>query len=437
MLLPRAHFVEALQHAVTRKEEKIWSAPSFARSIAKDRRYDYAVVLLDLDRTKVLRSGFAQSAVDDALTAVADRLSRTLRGRDAIGYMGGTELAVLIDGVGDTAQALRVADHFSALLDEPIDLGDVQLNVSPAMGIATSERRYSDASEVLRDAAAAASRSLKKSGSRRRTAYDTKMRLEDRRRIRLMADLHHGLASGELRLAYQPIIRLSDGAVAGFEALCRWNHPEFAEVGPSEFVPLAEEMGQMRELGQWVLEQACSTMARWCAEWPDAPLGMTVNVSAMQLVDGSIDEDVIAALKKTGLDAAQLRLDVTEGASLLDRGATSAMVRALGARGIAIALDDFGTGYSSLSYLHELPYRALKIHPTFLSDMGEPRDQVLSAIVGLAHALSMDVVAEGVETIEQRQALERMGCDYAQGYLFAEPMDEPAAVALLRARREF
>ncbi len=441
-LLSRGEFLDTLQRVVNRKEEKIWRAPSFARAVAKDRRYDYAVVLMEIDRKDMLRGNFAQDVIEKTVMQVAERLSGALRGRDAIGYLGGTELAILIDGVGDVAHALRVTDDYLAIMAEPFNIstgagGEQVLTLSAALGIATSERRYDKAEDVVRDATAAVTRSVRKKRGSRRMVFDTAMRLEDKKNLALMSDLATALAKRELRLAYQPIVRLSDGSLAGFEALARWNHPAHGAIPPSEIIALAEEMGHIRELGRWVLNTACRAFAGWCAgdDIETPPLMINVNVSPLQLIDETFRNDVLAALDKSGLRATQLLLDITESALMQDRELTRSTLQALERVGVSFALDDFGTGYSSLSLLHERPYDRLKIDRALVEQATRTGDplKVLTAIVRMAQALSMEVIAEGVETEEQRLALSEIGCDHAQGYLFGLPMDDEEAAALLRS----
>ena len=433
-MLSREDFLHVVQRAVHLKERKIWAAPAFAKAIARDRRFDFSVVLLDLDRHKIMRGGFAQGEIDETIRQVGVRLKETLRGRDAIGHLGGNEVGVLIDGVGESPQAMDIVDGLLSLLSEPISVGAESVTLNPAVGIATSERRYKSADEVIRDATAAVNRSLKSKGKRRRMAFETGMRVEDRRKIALMADLHKALLRKELWIAYQPVVSLRDGTLSGFEALARWDHPMLGLVSPTEFIPLAEERGLIKQLGSWVLEHVCSVMAGWTKESQQPALTISVNVSPAQLADDDFADDVEAILARTALDPSQLRLEITESTVLSDLESTTALVKRLKDHGVSFALDDFGTGYSSLSFLHELPYDHLKIDRAFVAGMGTQNEKVLTAIVRLAHALSMEVVAEGVETERQKGALERMSCDYAQGFLLAKPLDEEAAAAMLHSR---
>ena len=432
-LLGEESFLELVQEAIDRKEEKIWRAPSFARAVAKDRRFDFSVVLVDIDRMKLLRGELDTRQLQTVLRTVAQRLAVSLRGRDAIGYVGGTELAILLDGVGDAEQTTRITDAFLSILEDRFEIDGRTVSCSPALGIATSERRYRLAEELMRDAGAAVSHAMRQKQGKRRQAYETRIRVEEKQSIVLMAELYAAAKEKEFHLAYQPVVSLRDGSLTGFEALARWTHPTLGVVPPSTFIPAAEEIGIIGELGTWVLEQACERMAVMTSIMSTPrPISMAVNVSALQLTDKGFVADVERALTRAGLAPQQLVLEITESVALHDLGRTKSAITRVKELGVAFALDDFGTGYSALGYLHELPYDRLKIDRSFVANLDDQREKVLTAIVRLAHSLGMEVVAEGVETPLQRGALERMSCDYAQGYLFSRPIDAEAADALVR-----
>ena len=252
--------------------------------------------------------------------------------------------------------------------------------------------------------------------------------------MELIVALSEGLDSHQFTVHYQPIVSLRSGGLVGFEALARWNHPKMGEVSPSEFIPVAEECGSIRELGNFVMRQACEQAAMWNAIYvPPRPLTISVNVSAHQIADEGFLRDVELVLRETGLAPEQLRLELTESVVLSNLDATVSAIARLKLYGVSFSLDDFGTGYSSLNYLHKLPYDAIKIDRSFLSGGGLKNRIVVGAIVNLAHSLDMEVVAEGVETAEQRDALDRIGCDFAQGYFFAKPMPGDQARELVEA----
>jgi diguanylate cyclase (GGDEF)-like protein len=421
-LLDRAGFHARVQRHVDRKLEKIWKAPAFARSSSRDRRWDFSLVLLDVDRFKVLAGGFGDEAVADLCERAGSRIQRGLRGRDFIGRLSSSELGILLDGVGDVEQAYRITDQLVGLLTERFEIGGQSIAIAPIVGIATSERRYQRAEEVVRDAGAAAGRAVRKPAGRRRAVYDSAIRVEDTQRIALTADLRDSLERDQLYLVFQPVVSLEGKLVTGFEALARWEHPTLGNVPPGVFIPLAEESGLIRTLGQWVLERACERMAGWNAgPAHKRPLDIAVNVSAAQLVEADLGADVDAALRASGLAAEHLHLEITESTALTDVEATARVVGQLRERGIHFSLDDFGTGYSSLSYLHRLPYDIVKIDRSFL--VAPNQGGMVEAIVRLAHQLELKVVAEGIETAVQRAELERIHCDFAQGYFFGKPLD--------------
>ena len=265
----------------------------------------------------------------------------------------------------------------------------------------------------------------KAQGKNRLVAYADGMAEAARRRADLAQDLALAADAGQLTVHYQPTVRLTDGRTTGFEALVRWNHPDRGLVPPVEFIPLAEETGAITGIGRWVLHEALRQGAQWSAV-TGAPLRMAVNLSPRQFQDGDVVADVAAALESTGFPAAQLTLEVTEGVLVRDVDAVVAALETLRGLGIRIAIDDFGTGFSGLSYLRHLPADIIKIDRSFVSDLprGRSASTLITSIVELARTLGLDVVAEGVETEDQRQALRELDCAQAQGYLFARP--EPA-----------
>jgi diguanylate cyclase (GGDEF)-like protein len=431
-LVTREQFTDAVQWAVDRKDKKIWSAARHARAVVRDRRYDYTVVLVELDRFKMLVGGFGHQVADSVVAQVADRLGTVVRGRDCYAHLGGGEFGILLDAVGDSAHATEVSDRIQKAFQDRFDVGGHALAVSPIMGLATSQRRYTSAQDVMRDAAAAASHAPARGRGRRRAAFDSQMRVEDQHLMELIVALSEGLDQKQFHVHYQPIISLKTGMLTGFEALARWTHPKMGDVPPSEFIPVAEESGAICELGKYVMRQACEQAATWNAVYdPERPLSVSVNVSAQQLADESFLRDVEIVLVETGLPPEQLRLELTESAVLTNLDVTVGAMARLRLYGVTFSLDDFGTGYSSLSYLHKLNYDEIKIDRSFLSGGGLKNRIVVGAIVNLAHSLDMEAVAEGVETEEQREELLRIGCDNAQGYLYAKPMAAEQAAQLV------
>jgi EAL domain-containing protein (putative c-di-GMP-specific phosphodiesterase class I) len=274
----------------------------------------------------------------------------------------------------------------------------------------------------------------KRQDKARYATYDPAARAHNHDRLRTVNDLRVALERGEFLLHYQPEVDLRTGAISHMEALVRWHHPRRGLVLPAEFVPLAEEIGLIIPLGRWVLEEACAQVRRWQDLYPrTSPLVADVNLSAKQFRQPDLAGDVSKILRKTGLDPACLELEITEGVLMEDAPMTGAVLKELKALGVRVAVDDFGTGYSSLSYLKRFPMDTLKIDRAFVGGLGtDPEDEALvSGIIGLAHALGLDVVAEGVETERQVASLKEMGCGLAQGYHFSRPLSDEAATPVL------
>ncbi len=423
----RKQFADALRWAVDRKNQKVWKASRFARATARDRRYDFTLVMVELDRFKMVVGGFGPQVADAVVAEVGDRLARVLRGRDVIAHLGGGEFGLLLDAVGDVEHAKRVTDGLLGAFEERFRVGGHALAISPVIGFATSERPYKSPDELMRDAAAAAGHALSRTG-RKRAAYHTDMRIEDKEAMQMIVALHEGLEKEQFTVHYQPVVRPVTREVVGFEALARWTHPRLGEIPPAKFIPLAEECGAMGDLGRRVLRQACEQAATWNAICGSAPpLSIGVNLSGSQLADPRLLRDVEHTLTETGLNPEQLTLEITESVVLENLELAAGAIARLRLYGVAFSLDDFGTGFSSLSYLHKLPYDQLKVDRSFLTGGGLKNRIIVQAIVGLAKNMEIEVVAEGVESEEQSQVLQDLGCDLAQGFHFARPM--PAADA--------
>ncbi|MGU3361652.1 EAL domain-containing protein [Methylobacterium sp. M6A4_1b] len=391
-----------------------------------------AVLYLDLDGFKGVNDTLGHPAGDALLCLTAQRLQDGLRASDFVARLGGDEFAIVQSDIGAPADAAELAARLVAALRAPFTVQDQEIVIGTSIGIALVEPSDADSEAVLRRADVALYQA-KAAGRGTWRFFQTEMDKDIQRRHHLGAELRRALAGHQFELHYQPLVAARSRTLNGLEALLRWRHPERGLIDPATFIPLAEEMGLIREIGAWVLAQAC----REAATWPDA-LKIAVNISSVQFVRGDLFEDVSRALIGSGLMASRLELEVTESVLLRDHAETFRILHRLQALGLQIAMDDFGTGYSSVSYLRRFPFDKLKIDQSFVRTLGQENGSVaiVRALVGLGKACGMGVVAEGVETEEQAAILEAEGCNELQGFLFSRPL--PAAdLKDILARRAF
>ncbi|MBE9178077.1 EAL domain-containing protein [Oculatella sp. LEGE 06141] len=431
----RAGFLDHLQQSMTRIQKYPMTA--------------FAVFWLDLDQFKVVNNSLGSELGDRLLVAIAQRLSSFLMGDDIIARVGGDEFTILLNQVQETGDALRMAERVQQVLSLPFNLDGREVFITVSIGIALSSTRYTQPDHLLRDADTAMHRA-KMLGRARCQVFDRAMHTRMLIRLQLENDLRRAIALGEqdldgavdlsgiyqeLQLYYQPIIHLRTRQVAGFEALVRWEHPERGFLMPSKFIAMAEETGLIVQMGWWILRQACRQMQQWRSQFPSqAEMAISVNLSSKQFSQAGLTEQVRQILHETELDAAYLKLEMTES-TIMDKAASVVnMLWQIRGSGIQLAIDDFGTGYSSLSYLRRFPINTLKIDRSFVSKMGIDSDdsaEIVRTILLLAHNLGLDVTAEGVETQEQAEQLLAMKCEYGQGYFFSKPLDTEAATQFL------
>jgi diguanylate cyclase (GGDEF)-like protein/PAS domain S-box-containing protein len=391
------------------------------------------VLLLDLDGFKTVNDSLGHAAGDELLGVVAKRLRAAVRPSDTVARLGGDEFVVLVEDASHAGEADAVAERLLATLAEPVTLAgrDTPISAGASVGIVTTNGS-APGGDLLRDADIAMYLAKGQGGGWRR--FEPTMRAAAVQRIELEADLRRAVQHGEFTLRYQPIVELDSGRLSGVEALVRWQHPTRGLLAPGSFIPLAEETGLLLPIGRWVLRHACQQVRAWQATIPGhRQLGISVNLSAVELAQPNLVAEVAQALAEAGLQAQHLTLELTESLLVDDTDTTVAKLNALKALGVQLAIDDFGTGYSSLAYLRRLPIDILKIDKVFVDAVANDTEAsaLAQAIIKLAATLRLTPVAEGIEHADQLQRLRELRCHYGQGYHFAKPLDEHQLTALL------
>ena len=414
----RTLFMDRLGHALAR---------------AARRTTRTAVLFLDVDGFKLINDSLGHGVGDHMLVTVGQRLITSLRPGDTVARFGGDEFTVLLEDIAEPGDALRVAERIIDGLRQPFSVEGRDIFITASIGITLSTARDTPAraGDLVREADIALYQA-KAAGKARAVLFAPSMNTSAVERLDLATELRQAVARRELRVYYQPEVDLDTGAVVGMEALLRWQHPRHGLVGPADFIPLAEETGLIIPVGGWVLEEACRQARLWQALRPaDPPLVVSVNLSARQLQQPDLVEQATRVLRETGLAPSALQLEITESAMMLDTESTIATLRALKEMGVRLAIDDFGTGYSSLSYLQRFPVDTLKIDRSFIKEVScDPgAAAIVRAVTTLAHALGIEVTAEGIETEEQLARVRALRCDRGQGYYFSEPLPSDALFA--------
>ncbi len=395
----------------------------------------HAVLAIDMLRFSRVNESMGTIAGDVLLITFARRLLAALRAGDGLARTGGNEFGVIVNLHKGIEDALQTAARIQEVLTSPFRLSDLEIRVECAIGVAQMKAGQ-DAEELLRHAQFSL-RQAKLTG--RPQVYEPKEASAARRRFSIETELRRALETDQLRLAYQPLIDLHTGEVAGFEALARWEHEGRGEISPNEFIPVAEESGLILALGRWALHSASETLAEWDrAAGETLPLYVGVNLSAIQVARDDIAGAVSSALRASRISGARLSLELTESSIVQDPGRATRVFDALKALDTTVAMDDFGTGYSSLAYLQRLPIDVLKIDRSFVSAMMIDPDSVaiVRAVLGLADALGMQTTAEGIETAELASTLAALGCHAGQGFYFAEPLSAAEALPFFRSRQQ-
>ena len=411
----RALFQDRLEHALRQRGQIV------------------GLLFVDLDHFKVVNDSLGHDAGDQLLCDVAQRLAGCLREGDTLARLGGHEFTVLMPDIAGAQDAATVASRIESRLEPPFELPGQSVFVSASIGIATGEALRDRSDALLRDADAAMYEA-KARGRARHALFDPTMHTRAVTRLAIETDLRRAIDNDQLELHYQPIMWLQSNMIVGVEALVRWRRPDGTLVPPGDFVPVAEETGLIRPIGRWVLHEACRQLARWRSDLPQAAgLAMSVNISARQLQDASIVEDVESALRETGLDAGSLILELTESAVVETFEEALTTLQQLRWMSVQLAMDDFGTGYSSLSSLSRLPLDILKIDQSFVARLDQDAEgrAVVYAIVSLATALGIRVTGEGIETTSQLSTLLELDCDHGQGFLLGRPAPPDELAAML------
>jgi diguanylate cyclase (GGDEF)-like protein/PAS domain S-box-containing protein len=411
----RALFVNRLEHLFRRAERMPGHGQPFA------------VLYFDVDRFKGVNDSFGHHAGDDLLVEIARRLERSLRPGDTLARLGGDDFAILLEDLRTGTDATRVAERIQQNLIAPFSVEGTEVFCSASIGIALGPGGYGQPQEMLRDANTAMYRA-KSNGRAGHQIFDADMHKRAVSQLRIETDLRRALERQEFIVYYQPIVDLGTRKLTGFEALVRWKHPTRGLVPPGEFIPVAEETGLIKPMGMWVLQESCRQIRAWL-DLGFPPMRVSVNLSGHQLAQRDLVDQIRATLETTGIDPRLLAVEVTESALVGDMAAAAAVLDQLRKLKVHVNVDDFGTGYSSLSYLQNLPVDTLKVDRSFVKTMDQEggRSEIVRAIITLAHSLGMTVVAEGVETRGQLDALTALNCNAAQGFFFARPL--PAAEA--------
>lgn len=409
----------------------------------RDVRHSYALLLANVDRFKVFNDGEGSEGGDRVLQEIGRAIAACLRNNiiagnengGALSRLGGDEFVIILDGICDPSDALRIAKRIQEAVAEPFSVGSQQVRVSISIGIALSMLSHERAEDILKDADAAMRRAKALGGSRCEV-FDEAMHTRAEGRLRLEADLRAALAARQFRIYYQPVLELKTRTIASFEALLRWEHPTQGLISPDRFLEAAEDSGILASTGQWLLEQVCRQLREWEGMRPaGSAVSVTVNVSARQFGDARLVKDIQQALRETGLNPARLELEISEDIAHADPQLTMSVLAHLKHMQIGLILDDFGSGPASLRGLRQFPVDALKIDRSLVREMQSDRSasDLVEMIITIAHKMGLRTIAAGVENARQCERLLELGCDFGQGFYFSQPLEPQNALQFLEA----
>ncbi|MBW3565488.1 MAG: EAL domain-containing protein [Acidobacteria bacterium] len=395
-----------------------------------------AVLFLDLDRFKVINDSLGHNIGDALLQAVARRLVASVRETDTVARLSGDEFTILLTEIGSSSHAIRIARKILEAIRHPFSVANREISVTTSIGVAVYPDDGAHADLLLKNADTAMYQA-KENGRNNIQAFNASVSARTLERLAMETGLRRAVSQGELTLHYQTIHEASSGKVRGFEALLRWDHPDLGLIPPMTFLTVAEDLGLMFPIGQWVIRKAALQLVEW-SEGPLSELCISVNVSMSQLQRSDFAESIEELIAETGIDPSRLEIEITESTAMQDPAASIATLTAVRNLGVKISVDDFGTGYSSLAYLQKLPIDRLKIDQSFIQDMVTNADanEIVQAIIAMGHRLGLGIVAEGVETEQQREALVLAGCDLLQGYLMSKPAPARSIPAMMTSLAE-
>lgn len=416
-------FLDRLEQAIERSKQR--------------QEYQFSVLFLDCDRFKYINDSFGHEVGDRLLMAVANRLHSCLHPLDTLARFGGDEFAILLEEIKDINDSVSLAERIHQQMKLPFCVDEQEVFVNVSIGIVLGDRYAKEPNYLIRDAETAMYRA-KAIGKGNYQLFDANMHEGARKILELETALQKAIEKQEFSVHYQPIISLETKQITGFEALIRWIHPQLGFISPANFIPIAEETGSIVPVGLWVLQESCRQLKSWLnldklSDRVSPDLNISVNLSVKQFAQPDLIEQIDRILAQTQLEGHRLKLEITESAIMGNTELATAVLQQLRERQIQLSIDDFGTGYSSLSYLHRFPLDNLKIDRSFVNRIGDTGEnvEIVQAIITLAHNLKMSVTAEGIETLQQSEQLQKLGCELGQGYYFAKPLDNKMAGELL------